>query len=195
MAEFLFDEERHVYTLDGQVLPGVTGVIKEAGLYDFRPGNEWHMELGTYVHQACEYYDKGELDEEDLDETIQPYLEGWKKFRRETGFTPTLNEKQLYHKAWLYAGTLDRLGPIGRTAWLIDIKTGSEQAATAIQTAAYRGLAENEGLTVHKTGAVHLRPDGTYRLIETKDYMQNRGLFLSALSLYRWKENYNRLGR
>lgn len=194
MPELIFQEEGHIYRLDGEILPSVTTVLKEAGLYNFTfGGGVYHRDLGQYVHAAAEYLDSGDLDEETLDDTIKPYMEAYKKFKAEAGFRIRLNEQRLYHKTYLYAGAIDREGDICGAPALLDIKTGGEQAVTAVQLAAYRLLLDNNEHKCSRAYALHLRDNGTYTLKEAKDYMKNRGIFLAALSLYKWKMQNNLL--
>lgn len=194
MPELTFQKEGHIYRLDGEILSSVTTVLKEAGLYNFNfGGGEYHRDLGGYVHAACEYLDNGELDEEALDPTIKPYMEAYKKFKAEAGFKIRINEQRLYHKTYLFAGTIDREGDIHNVAALIDIKTGGEQAVTAVQFAAYRLILDNNDHECRRAYALHLKANGTYTLKEAKDYRTNRGIFLAALSLYKWKMQNNLL--
>lgn len=194
MPDLVFQEEGHIYTLGDLVLPSVTTVLKEAGLYNFNfGGGEYHMDLGKHVHSATEYLDNRELNEDTLDDTIKPYIEAYKKFKAEAGFKVRLNEQRLHHDTWLYAGTVDREGDICGTAALVDIKTGGEQLVTAVQLASYRMLLDNKGHECRRAFSLHLKNNGTYTLKEAKDYMLNRGIFLAALSLYKWKLQNNLL--
>jgi hypothetical protein len=194
MPELVFQEEGHIYRLGDEVLPSVTTVLKEAGLYNFSfGGGEYHMDLGKYVHSATEYLDNGDLDEDALDDTIKPYIKAYKKFKAEAGFKIRINEQRLHHNAWLFAGTIDREGDICSTPALVDIKTGGEQLVTPVQLAAYRMLLDNADHKCHRAYSLHLKNNGTYTLKEAKDYMKNRGIFLAALSLYKWKLQNNLL--
>ena len=113
----IFDEERHVYTLDGIVLPSVTGVLKAEGFIDTRFFDEYSRTRGTLVHLATEYDDTGELDEDSLDPVIVPYVEAWRKFKKESGFVVEAVETAMCNKTHRFAGKIDRRGsfPSGTT--------------------------------------------------------------------------------
>jgi hypothetical protein len=93
-AEMLtFDAATHRYTLDGVPLPSVTGILEWAHLIDFsripQDIRSAALTRGTAVHQACHYYNEGDLDvagfEQDFP-TYWPYLSAWITFRRDSGF-------------------------------------------------------------------------------------------------------------
>ena len=198
LAPLEFDAERHVYSRGGIVVPGVTAVLDP--LTDWSMVSDGVMELarerGTLVHELTALDDRGELDEESVDPRLAGFLMAWRKFRAETGFSATHIEQQVESALHGYAGTLDRLGRHGADALnadaplaLYDVKSGPPQPATALQTAAYRQAA-NETLAPTKPIArrfgVHLRRDGTYRLIEYRD-PGDLATFLAALRLHTWR--------
>ncbi|MBU1082470.1 MAG: hypothetical protein KKB59_18435, partial [Spirochaetes bacterium] len=106
----VFTEEGHIYTLDGSRLPSVTGILKAEGFIDDRFYDEYSRTRGTYVHKATHLDDTGELDEETLDPVIAPYVEGWRKFKRESGFCVEKSEVPMCSKTYRYAGTPDVIG-------------------------------------------------------------------------------------
>src|SRR3990167_9220476 len=52
---FTFDPQSHSYFLDGVQIPGVTRVLREAGLVSNYGGFSGPQKRGLYVHTACEY--------------------------------------------------------------------------------------------------------------------------------------------
>jgi hypothetical protein len=105
-----FDEEKHIFTYNGLVLPSVTQILKRGGLSpDFTGIDEWYAQKGTYVHKATELYDQGILDEDTLDDTVRRYFNGWKGFRAEFKGEIVAIEKRLRHPVFGYAGILDRI--------------------------------------------------------------------------------------
>lgn len=195
-----FDAERHVYSRGGIVVPGVTSVLEP--LTDWSMVSDGVLELarerGTLVHELTALDDRGELDEESVDPRLAGFLAAWRAFKRDTGFTSATGAIELQVESFLhgYAGTLDRLGRHGADALnadaplaLYDVKTGPPQPATALQTAAYRQAA-NETFAPTKPIArrfgVHLRRDGTYRLVEYRD-PGDLATFLAALRLHTWR--------
>jgi hypothetical protein len=105
-----FQEDGHIYTLDGVTLPSVTGILKAEGFIDDGFFDEYSRKRGQYVHRATHLDDMGELDEEMLDPVLAPYLEGWRKFKRESGFIVEQSEVSMCSKTYLYAGTPDVIG-------------------------------------------------------------------------------------
>ena len=100
-APFVFDPEAHVYSVGDRVLPSVTEIVDSAGLWPFGKADEdpnYYMERGRMVHLACELDDEGTLDESTLDETTGPRLEGWRRFKRESGCRILANERPLWHR-------------------------------------------------------------------------------------------------
>lgn len=105
-----FTEEGHIYTADGRRLESVTGILKAEGFIDDRWFTEEARERGSFVHLARHLDDMGELDEESLDPVIVPYLEAWRRFRRESGFVVERSEVPGMSSSYLYAGTPDVIG-------------------------------------------------------------------------------------
>jgi len=193
-----FDESKHEYAVEGVRLPSVTQVLKSLGMYKgedfFKPEG---LVLGHYIHSACEYYDKGTLDEETLDDSLRGYLDAWKQFRMDTKFTPLLIEQPLQSRIHRFAGTPDRFGTIGNEFWLPDIKHGGYQPCDALQTAGYSlllmeseyGKAIAESRRPIKRMSVYLEPNGRYFADEHKELTDIPG-FMECLGVYRRKERY-----
>jgi hypothetical protein len=132
-----FDEEVHCYRVDGRVVPGVTSILKAAGIghSDTTDGGftvpadvmEAARDRGHDVHLACEYLDRGGVDV-DWDEGEEPewwpYLLAYEQFKEDTGFVPDLIEQPLYCAEYDYTGTLDRAGWIGDERVVVDLKSG-----------------------------------------------------------------------
>lgn len=178
----------HVYQDEtGAIWPGVTSILRDAGVVDATWFTPWHAQRGTAVHAACQMWDEGDLDEVALDPVIEPYLEAWKRFKRDSGFSIGGSggiELLVWNEAYRYAGTLDRLGWWHDFQWVLDIKSGLSQSWAALQTAAY---AKCMGVTCRR-GALELHEDATYRLIEHND-RNDFNVFLACLNLRNWKVN------
>ena len=164
---FTFDEARHFYFLDTVRLVSVTEVLERAGLvdYSFLPPNIRDMALrrGSAVHQATAFDDEGDLDYDLLDTGLKGYVDGWRLFRQETGFTPDQIEHRGYHAQHLYAGTKDRRGtfPGKSSKYDLDIKCGKAQPWVWIQLAGYQAM-EPEPRT-KLPFCVELPGNGTWR--------------------------------
>ena len=182
MSELLFEAETHTYWHAGKRVPGVTAVLEQL---QHLQGVPWEVlkaaqVFGTHVHMACDLYNRGELDEEALDPHLMPYLEGYKRFLGETGFTVTASEQRLFNRKLLYAGTADLFGTWKGTTWVVDLKSGVVPSTVGAQLAAYQNAAAEKP---RRRLCVQLSP-GDYRLFEQKD-PGDFSLFLSALNCYR----------
>jgi len=105
-----FTEEGHLYHHEGARLPSVTGILKDEGFVDTTFFNDHARERGSLVHLATHLDDIGELDESSIDPVIAPYLEAWRRFRRESGFVIEISEKPMRSSIYGYAGTPDSIG-------------------------------------------------------------------------------------
>jgi hypothetical protein len=184
-------DKDHKYWKNDLRIPGISEVLKSAGLIDDRWFTEHSREKGSGAHAACHFFDEDDLVESSLDPVIIPHVEAWKKFRSETGFKPTIIEKKLYSAVFNFAGTPDRAGILNGDEVGVEIKTGAISFVTGLQLAAQEILlAEVEGFRVKKRFAVQTKNNGTYKLTQFSDVM-DRGYFLSALNMWhlRYKNN------
>ena len=177
----------------------VTALLAEAGLIDRTWFSDEGATRGRYVHQACHYYDMGELDEDSLDPVLIPYVDGWKKFTADTQVTILRAEERIVNERLGITGTPDRVVEWPGVGYaVIDIKSGSLSDWTAIQLAAYKllltdAVKDDDWPRVLKRFAVNLPGDGTYKVKEYKD-RADEGIFLAALSIHNWKKNHGGRG-
>jgi hypothetical protein len=186
----------HEYTVNGIVRPGVTTVLKAAGLID----DQWYTEAsrrrGTAVHAACHYLDEDDLPESWLESSPHAgYVRAWVNFRKETGFRPSLIEHRVFHKKLGYCGTLDRLGSFRSSEpdTVLDIKTGEAQRWHRIQLAAYANCLDVPGR--YRRMTVLLRTDETYAIVEhhPRQFREAMNVFNAALVIYGEKNGNNRI--
>lgn len=187
-----FNAETHTYTYQGLVVPGVTTVIETAGLSDLKyvkPDRlEYLRNRGTAVHLACEYYDKGILDE--LPESISGYVQSWKTFLSHFPFKFEAIEERVFHKENFFAGTVDRIGTLDNKKWVIDIKTGYYADSYPIQTAAYRLAYEPNTRKKINRGCVLLQENGEFnpkRDFKIHNNKKDIDVFLAALEIHNYK--------
>lgn len=179
--EITFDSQSHTYRVGNQVIISVTQAIKMAGLIN----NEWFTEesrnRGRIVHLATQFDDEGDLDEATIDPMILPYVEAARKFKADTGFKPELIEQRIYHPTFGYAGTVDRVGTMGKHRVVLDYKSGVVPFWCRLQTAGYSGAMEH-GSQYLRYG-VQLKPDATYKIsaYEPKDFRNDVGDFMAVL--------------
>lgn len=193
-----YDDGLHQYKLDGQTVPSVTQVIKEAGLSTFANLPEHILQeaaiKGKHIHKATELADLDMLDRDSLDPFYLAHLEQWEKFKLDYLFVPEFIELELFHPILKYAGRVDRVGMIrinGKSyRAIVDIKTGMKTKEVAIQLAGYAKLfnhdlpkAEQANIRV----AIYLKPD-SYKA-ETFTNKADENIFLSALNITNWKRS------
>jgi hypothetical protein len=204
-ADLVFDEETHTYKLrsTGEVLQGVTSILKAEGIQQYGPRNsaaDFAMQVGTWVHQTIAWFEHGTLDESSLSEGIAPYLESYKKFRAFTGFRPILPliETPMWHPNWRFCGMPDLPGVIANRFVVGDLKCGAKRAGDTVQVAAYGDLVMSSVVgmeNVYPEGIViYLQDDGSMPKLEkvsAEEMHQNLGIFISALRVNRWKKAHN----
>jgi hypothetical protein len=181
VIDITFDPAIHAYSIDGIRVPSVTQCLKACGFIEER-GDEYAMKRGEYVHEATALDDMGRLDESTLDPVILPYVQAWRKFRKDSGFKPVKIEWIVGHPVYRYAGKLDREGEMQNDNWILDIKTGGEADWHPLQTALYAVAAEYmDGDVTIKRAAVYLRDNGSYSDVTIKRaavYLRDNGTYV-----------------
>jgi len=181
----VLDVAQHRYSLNGRDLISVTTALTEAGMVDGKHFNEEARLRGQYVHQCIALFAEDALDDESVDPIVRPYFNGFRAFMRDTGVTLEVVERLVCDPALGYAGTLDAIGiwpKTGKRA-LFDWKSGFFPPMAGPQTAGYLRCARDwypAGTRIARAG-LHLRGDGTYRLMDFNDIYQDENDFLSAL--------------
>jgi len=147
-----FDADSHTYRYGDRPVPSVSRILRIANIRFHESGAmvkdgfefvdpdllKRARVFGQHVHLATDLFDKGELDEEQLDASLIPYLNAYKSFLSETGFVVTHSEQLVYHARYRYAGRLDKRGTWKGTTWLLDIKSGLVPRTVGLQTSAYQ---------------------------------------------------------
>lgn len=175
------DEATHTYRVDGVVWPSVTQVLALLDRFERVPPAvlEAAREFGTHVHMACDLDNRGVLDEASLDAALLPYLEGWRKFRRDSGAVILESEHRIIDERLRYVGTCDVLAEWKGRRCIIDIKSGQVPRTVGAQCAAYA-----HALGVRLRYCVQLMPNDyrVHALTDPSDW----SIFLSCLNLTKW---------
>ena len=191
-----FDEATHTYRWCGELVPGVSGIIKSTGLApDYTKIDPATLARaaarGAYVDQCCALLDRGELDEPALHPETVPYVQAWQLCKRELGFRPLRHQGRIYHPTLRYAGSYDvdvedAQGPIR-----VDLKCTWKIARTyQLQLAAYTtpGLVQADGTpdpTPSRRAVVQLKRDGSYKIAWFTDIADDDA-WCAAIVLYHW---------
>lgn len=183
MPDLQFDEEKHLYSVEGKRLISVTQALSLVDDRIFR--DKYYLERGRIVHLITELYDKNELDESSVDPEVEGYFTAYKRFLLETGFVVRLIEHRMADLKWQFAGTLDREGAMQNYGAIVDLKTGSPSRVDHLQGSAYHHL---YGSPAHKVFDLYLHEDGTYKLVEVPKPRILFPTFCAVLTAYRFKE-------
>lgn len=224
MVDGLYLDEHHRYFHEryGQV-PSVTQIIRDVGLIRFPPQALPYLEKagerGTFVHTACDLYDKGELDWSSVTE-YEGYLESYAKFVEHYHPCYTATEEELLYDedSEIYAGKIDRvwrvpdgglinctlngekarLHPLDGVDIVLDSKTASELYPSYwIQVAAYAQLVfpNCSGLSWWSTyrGLLHLRKNGKEAAVHLRSGSEDILRWNACRKVYYTKKEFNLL--
>jgi hypothetical protein len=164
-----FFDKGHIYTLEGQRLPCVSDLCRFLHREIYKDAPLWQMEAaadrGSKVHAATEALDR--TGRAEIEDVYLPYLEAYALFRKEHDVQWELIEHPDYHPAHRYAGTIDRYGMVDGFKTLLDIKTTYKvyKPLCGASLNLYRLMLEARGKTVERLLILHLRKDGSYKLL------------------------------
>lgn len=185
MATLLFFDQGHKYTLDGREVPSVSELCRFLSREIYGEVVQWRLDQaadrGSAVHKLCEALDL--YGKADVPDDLLPYLQAYLAFRREHQVTWTAVEKPLYHKTDRYAGTLDRIGTVDGQPAIVDLKTSYrvQKPLALAQLNLYRRMAEQDSPQEYSLYILHLRKDGTYRLLS---FPRNEAVPTALLTLH-----------
>lgn len=111
--DLTFEEENHLYKLNGMGLISVTQILQKAGIIDFSKVPPHILEaarkFGIATHKTCELFDKGTLNERALDPNLWPYLDGWVACKKDYKFDFVAIEQPIASTVYHVAGMPDRI--------------------------------------------------------------------------------------
>lgn len=206
-----FQEDGHIYTLNGNRVISLTQILDAAGLVNYDGiapevlANK--AKFGTKVHTYCLWNDQGELDMNDL----VPYpnywnrVEGWRQFVEDFKFMPDLTWCEVPAACKVngstYALTVDRYGVIGEgdniANAVIELKTCADreyhhQIQTAGQAILFRQHSESMQMPL-KRYCVYLldkkNQANRFYFCQPHDDRLDEKIFLSALMLTQTRIN------
>lgn len=164
-----FYDKGHIYMLDGERIPCVSDLCRFLHREIYKEAPLWQMEAaadrGTAVHKATELLDT--TGRAEISDDYAPYLTAYASFLREHDVEWELIEHPDYHPVHGYAGTIDRYGNVDGFATLLDIKTTYTvyKPLCSASLNLYRFVLEARQRCVERLLILHLKKDGTYKLI------------------------------
>lgn len=188
-----FNAERHEYKIDGVIVPSVTQILSAVGLYDYdfvsRETLDVAAERGRIVHQYCEWYERGVLDQSSIDPELQGYFDAYLSAKNHGVIpAPDLVEHRVGSKKFNYAGTLDQFFEPG---WINDIKTGAKSPEHGLQVSGY-WMAMTGDMT-SKPGrltCLYLARDGSHELVK---YRYEPLPWIAIVADYQWRAKNNKI--
>ena len=175
----------HIYMLDGERIPCVSDLCRFIHREVYKDAPTWQMEAaadrGTKVHAATEALDVSGRAE--IESDYLPYLQAYALFLREHEAAWELSETAMYHPEHRYAGTIDRYGMVDEKKTLLDIKTTYRvmKPLCLASLNLYRMMLQARGKTVEQLMILHLKKDGTYKLIR---FEENDAVPMALLTLH-----------
>lgn len=204
MPELAFQEAGHKYSIGGLRIWSTTQIIEaSAPLSDFAKDAK-AAAFGTEFHKVSAYLDRGEFEGYEYDHVMDPWLDGWRKFRRDfpylvpfqLGERPCI-EMRLYSSRFDFAGALDRVwwNPVDRYVIINDIKTGGKCPTWQLQTAAYQQLfVETVPNAPPARRWITQVKEGGYKLHKPENpWKVDLNVFLSMQSVWNWKAENNQI--
>lgn len=185
-----FNEERHEYRLDGEVIPSVTQVLGKLHDFGMVPADvlEAACQRGTIVHKLCEFHDQRDLDPESIGDYWR-YLDAWIAFCADYKAEWTHIEHKGHSARYGFAGTMDRFGRVKGIPHVVDIKTSAQpHRVWGMQTAAYRQILVEQQVpnaVLARRATVQLRPDGKYTFLPWDD-ADDWTAYLALIHLTNW---------
>ncbi len=201
ISPLTFEADTHTYRWRGDVVPGVTQVLKDLGLSPNYPPDRGWLEFGKQVHRCCDLVLRDRLDS--CGDLLLPYVEAFRSVVQTYKIKPLNTEMPVYHDLLGYAGTLDlHCKLFGIYEAIIDYKTGVPPECVGLQTAAY-----DQSLSrMLKTPAVKRRryalrlltdetkTTGKAKLVEYTDPFDYE-VFSGAVAVWKWKFGKNGVGK
>ena len=195
MNELLFDEAKHIYKLNGSIIPSVTTVMKPLSNTLYKGIDETVLnraaERGTIVHNAIENYIKFGVT--DCPQEFVPYFSAFLRWCRDYKVEFLESEQKTYHKFMRYAGTIDLICKVNGMRVLVDYKTSAavNRMLTGVQTEAYAKAYETHGGRVDEKAILHLDKFGNYEFIEYKrNDTESWNTFNALMTIYNHVRKY-----
>lgn len=196
--ELSFEEEKHIYRLNGSYVPAVSTVMKPLSQALYKDIDESVLNKaarrGTAVHNAIENYVLYGL--KDIPDEYVGYFRAFRDWWKEVQPVALATECKVYHKVLRYAGTADMPVLIDGKKILIDFKTSAvvNKMLTGVQLEAYDKAYESHGFMFDGKAILHLQSNGQYEwLYYDKNDCESWEVFGALLTVhnhiqkFKWK--------
>ncbi len=189
MPTFVYEPDGNPrYTLDGGRIISVTEVLTALRFINPEFYTEAGRVRGEKVHKATALIEGPGLDwdslkaiEDAIQQPVVPYVRGWDRFLRETGWKSTHIEDPGYDHSFLVAGCPDRRGNFpGDKKHGLEIKTGNPEGWWEYQVGGYSEIFK---LGLAHWTIVRLKGDSDFTLEPIKD-LNAGSKFLSMATVY-----------
>lgn len=175
MHGLTFEEARHIYRLDGIVIPSVSEIMEPLTAKKYSGVSQAVLDRaaqrGTEVHAAAETY--ANYGFEDISDENRPYFDAFLQWWRDSHPEPVGTELKVFHRLLRYGGTVDLLAWIDGKLTLCDYKTTYKVSdmTCGVQLEAYAQALASHGVAVEDKRIIKLGKDGRYeqRTYETPD--------------------------
>lgn len=191
-----FDDAKHIYRLNGIIVPSVTQVMQPLSDETYRDVEAKVLRRaagkGTAVHNAIENYLTFGI--EDIEPEHAGYFTAFLRWFDEYKPQVIGKEYRLYHKFMAYAGTADLICIIGGRLYVIDYKTTQriEEMLVKVQLKAYSQALASLGVEPQRAASLHLKKDGTFDFQTHDGGAESWQVFSSLLTVLRYKQKINR---
>ena len=167
---FRFDRETHVYTLDGEEIPHVTGMLEQAGYLSDVYYHEEGAERGQIVHALTAEYDLGAIPDPS---TVVSKYKGWLDAHvaamRVLRPTITAVEEAVCSYVYRYGTRPDRVWTFKGMRCLVDLKTGGPEQWHPYQLALQAIAVGQLPPEAWRRYCLYLKDNGRWRLVEYSD--------------------------
>lgn len=164
--ELTFEEQKHIYRLNGMMLPSVTTLMKPLS-EDFYDGISPEVldraaKRGTAIHNAVENF--AQFGIEDITPEYAGYFRAFLSWWKARKPEPLAKEHRVYHKVLLYAGTVDLICEIKGRLTLVDYKSSASvnSKLCGVQLEGYDRALESHGIKVDDRIILHLTKNGVF---------------------------------
>lgn len=164
--ELQFDDEHHIYRLDGVIIPSVSNIMEPLSGAKYAGISEKTLEKaankGTSVHNSIENFIKFGI--EDVNPAHQGYFDAFREWWEKDQPVLVGSECRIYHRILQYGGTVDLLAYIRGKLTLVDFKStyALSDMTCGVQLEGYSQALASHDIRVEQKKILHLKKDGKH---------------------------------